>query len=241
MLCRPDVPRGVSSVDGAIRRRSIRGGSRSSTIPGPIPPRLSRPYAQPRAWSRKRLSAQADARFPGGVALRPAHRALRHRRTDQWRKLPRLCRAGSPPAPRARRHCVRTTAAVIRAAPFAPPSARLKPNSCSCPPTRQTSIRIKQAFAKKTLLRIADARTIDPPANHRRPIDCFIPTECEIALHVASPRSIGRRQRMCSKNPACRGRTRYSASVDMPVRPSGPSSGVESAAPARKRSDASSV
>jgi transposase len=40
-----------------------------------------------------------------GVALRRADRALRHRRTDQWRKLPRLCRAGSRPHSQSRRDC----------------------------------------------------------------------------------------------------------------------------------------
>src|SRR3984957_3074715 len=50
------------------------------------------------------LRAMADPHISGGAALRRAHRALRHRRTDQWRKFPRLCRAGSRAHPRARRH-----------------------------------------------------------------------------------------------------------------------------------------
>src|ERR1700722_17054993 len=48
------------------------------------------PMRQRRAPRRQSAFRQmADAHFPGGVAVRPAHRALRHRRTDQWRKLPR--------------------------------------------------------------------------------------------------------------------------------------------------------
>src|SRR5277367_6347152 len=51
------------------------------------------------------IVVRSDPDLPGGVELRPAHRALRHRRTDQWRKLPRLCRTGSSPGSRAGRHC----------------------------------------------------------------------------------------------------------------------------------------
>jgi hypothetical protein len=101
--------------DVATRRE--RWGARQATID---PRRLvsstrsgRKPYdAHPWPMRQRRIPRRpsalrqiADAHFPGGVALRPAHRALRHRRTDQWRKLPRLSRAGSPPDPRARRHC----------------------------------------------------------------------------------------------------------------------------------------
>ena len=41
-----------------------------------------------------------------------------------------------------------TTSAAIRAAQFAPPSARPKPSSSSCPPTRQTSIRSSRPSPK---------------------------------------------------------------------------------------------
>jgi hypothetical protein len=49
-----------------------------------------------------------------------------------------------------------------RAARSAPPSARPKPSSCSCPAYSPDLKPIKQAFTKmKTLLRKADARTIE--------------------------------------------------------------------------------
>ena len=57
-----------------------------------------------------------------------------------------------------------------------------------------------------------EARGHDP---RRAADDRLFLTEGEIDLRVASARSIGRRPRMCSKNPACRGRTRYSASGDI--------------------------
>jgi DDE superfamily endonuclease len=61
-----------------------------------------RPMRQRRAPHRQGPAGQVeDGDVPRRLAQRPAHRALRHRRADQWRKLPRLCRAGSPPDPRA--------------------------------------------------------------------------------------------------------------------------------------------
>ena len=67
----------------------------------------------------------------------------------------------------------------------APPSARPKPSSCSCPPTRQTFNPIEQAFAKiKTLLRKADARTIEQTwRTIGSLLDCFHPDRMRKLLH----------------------------------------------------------
>src|SRR3984957_15803008 len=64
-------------------------------------PRPMRQRSTPRRQSA--LRQMADPHLPGGFALRRSHRALRHRRTDQWHELPRLCRAGSR-APRRQSH-----------------------------------------------------------------------------------------------------------------------------------------
>jgi hypothetical protein len=84
-----------------------------------------------------------------GVALRPAHRALRHRRTNQWRKLPRLCRADSPPVLASGDIVVMDNLGSHKGrAPFAPPSAPPKPRSSSCLPSRRTSIRLNRPSQK---------------------------------------------------------------------------------------------
>ena len=123
------------------------------------------PMRQRRTPRRQRPSGDAaNPHVPGGAALRRAHRALRHRRPDQWRKLPRLCRAGSPPGPRARRHCLswttseaykgRAVRAAIRAA---------KAKLLFLPAYSPDLNPIEQAFAKIKTLRCgkADARTIE--------------------------------------------------------------------------------
>src|ERR1700727_2957399 len=84
---------GGGSGGRRVRRGSIRGGLSSSTRP----PGQARgqalgenqhdahPWPMRQRRTPRRQSAfrqMADAHFPGGVALRPAHRALRHRRTD---------------------------------------------------------------------------------------------------------------------------------------------------------------
>ena len=75
-------------------------------------------------------------------------RALRHRRTDQWRELPRLCRASLVRvlAPgdivvmdNLGSHKGRAVRAAIRAA---------KASFSSCPPTRQTSIQSSRPSPK---------------------------------------------------------------------------------------------
>ncbi len=72
-----------------------------------------------------------------------------------------------------------TTSEVIRAAPFAPPSAA-KAKLLFLPAYSPDLNPIEQAFAKmKTLLRKADARTIEQTwRTIGALLDCFTPTEC---------------------------------------------------------------
>ena len=92
------------------------------------------PRRTPRRQSA--LRAMANPHVLGGAALRRPHRALRHRRTDQWRELPRLCRATLVPvlAPGDIRHGRPSP----RAAPFAPPP-RVQSQAFFLPATGQTS------------------------------------------------------------------------------------------------------
>jgi hypothetical protein len=103
---------------------------------------------------------------PGDLAVRLHQRALRHRRTDQWRKLPRLCRTSARSDPQSRdivvidnigshkgtavRRAIRATGARLF---FLPPySPDLNP--------------IEQVFAKlKTLLRKASEHQLKPPGD----------------------------------------------------------------------------
>ena len=95
------------------------------------------------------LRPMADADVSGGVALRPADRALRHRRDRSMAQASALMsnRFSSRSLRRATLSSG-TTSAATRAAPFAPPSVRPKPSSFSCPPTRQTSIRSNRPSPK---------------------------------------------------------------------------------------------
>ena len=106
-----------------------------------------------------------------------AHRALCHRRTDQWRKLPRLCRAGPSPGPRARRHCRHGQprshkGRAVRAAIRWP-----KPSSCSLPAYSPDLNPIEQAFAK---IKPCCARPTPEPSNR--------PGEPSARCSTASPR-----------------------------------------------------
>ena len=132
-------------------------------------------------------------RFLGGAAVGDRlTAALRHRRTDQWRKLPRLCReAGSRAHPRAGRH--RRVMDESRQfhkggrAIFAQRLRAAKAKLFFLPAySPQTSIRSEQAFAKmKTLLRKADVpgrieqtwRTIGSL------LDCFTPDRVRHLRH----------------------------------------------------------
>ena len=104
----------------------------------------------------------ADAHLPGGAALRRPHRALRHRRPDQWRSFRAYVEQVLVPtlAPgdivimdnlgSHKGHAVRAAIRAARAKLFFLPaySPDLNP--------------IEQVFAKiKTLLRKADERTVD--------------------------------------------------------------------------------
>ena len=124
----------------------------------------------------------ADPHLPGGVALRRARRALRHRRTDQWRELPRLCYVEQVLAPilapgdivvmdNLGSHKGRAVRAAIRAA---------KAKLFFLPAYSPDLNPIEQAFAKmKTLLRKADARTFDDTwRTIGALLDCFSPSEC---------------------------------------------------------------
>ena len=182
---RPDVARRRERVEGAsgddrseaacVYRRDL-GENQHDALPWPMRQRRSASSLQ------SALRAMANPHVHGGAALRPAHRALRHRRTDQWRKLLRLCRASSRPGPRARRYCRQrtTSATAIRAAPFAPTIRAAKAKLFFLPAYSPDLNPIEQAFAKmKTLLRKADARTIDETwRTIGALLDCFTPKEC---------------------------------------------------------------
>jgi transposase len=99
-------PGGVSA-GRRVRRRLIRGVLSSST-------RLGQNQHDAHSWPMRQrrtprrqsaLRPMADPYLFGGGALRRALCALRYRRTNQWRELPRLCRASSRAHPRAGRHC----------------------------------------------------------------------------------------------------------------------------------------
>ena len=139
------------------------------------------PLRQRQAPRRQSAFRQmADAHFPGGVALRSAHRALRHRRTDQRRSfrayveqilLPVLAPGDIVVMDNLGSHKGRAVRAAIRAA---------KAKLFFLPAYSPDLNPIEQAFAKmKTLLRKADARTIEETwRTIGALLDCFTPTEC---------------------------------------------------------------
>jgi transposase len=160
------------SEAACLHRRDL-GQDQHDARPWPMPQRRT-PHRQ------SALRAMANPHVPGGAALRRAHRALRHRRTDQWRELPRLCRASSRPAlapgdivvmDNLGSHKGRAVRAAIRAA---------KAKLFFLPAYSPDLNPIEQAFAKmKTLLRKADARTIDETwRTIGALLDRFTPKEC---------------------------------------------------------------
>ena len=122
-----------------------------------------------RGWGRKATAARlcttrplAHADLSGRAALRPAHRTLRLRRTDQRRMLPRLCRQQLVPTLKPGdivimdnlgSHKVRGLRQMIKAA-----GARL----WFLPPYSPDLNPIEQAFAKiKHWMRDAQKRTLE--------------------------------------------------------------------------------
>ena len=73
---------------------------------------------------------------------------------------------------------------IHKGAPSAPPSARPEPNSCSCPPTRPTSIRSSRSSPSS---RPCCARPTSEPSNSHGPIgsllECFTPSRMRKLLH----------------------------------------------------------
>ena len=177
--CTPASRTGPTSPGGARGGRSIRAGLIRARLVfiDETWAKTNMTRTHGRCAARRAAGRQGAARplahadLPGGVALRPDRRALRHRRTDQRRELPRLCRAG-PACPtlepgdivvmdnlgshkgQAVRRAIRAAGAKLF---FLPPySPDLNP--------------IEQVFAKlKTLLRKAAERTIEATWRaHRR-------------------------------------------------------------------------
>ena len=79
--------------------------------------------------------------LPRRAAPRSHRRTLRHRRPDQRRALPALCRTGARSHPAPATSSSWTISAATRARPPATPSAPRVRISCSCRPIAPTSIR----------------------------------------------------------------------------------------------------
>jgi hypothetical protein len=83
----------------------------------------------------------ADPDLPWRTAPRSAHSALRIRRPDQRRMVPRLCRAAAPASPQVRGHVITDNLGSHQRRRCAARSKRPAPSSGNCRPIHRTSIR----------------------------------------------------------------------------------------------------
>ncbi len=142
---RPDVARRRALVEALSGDASIRPAWSSSTRPGPRPT-----WRRSRGWAPRgeRLMAKVPhghwrtLTFLAALRFDRIDGALRHRRPDQRRELPRLCRAVPRADPQARRHRHHGQSRQPQGQrPSARRSAPPARGSSSCRPTRPTSTR----------------------------------------------------------------------------------------------------